>query len=234
MYIHVFALFVIFFIAFCIISKEGLFDSIFYTIFFIITLWINIPCFINISNLSDNNLMMLLFKLSNELGIGYALFANTILCVVLYFQTSFSNRYTYTYKQVKRRYDVFGDDASELYIIGKDLDFLDKREFKKQTNRIIHLKDKCKLLCEATTDTKLRDLYERMNKQGVEIRFYTENDHITNLKGQIKINQNGDKKAIFMIRKNTKYTLVNIENQFLVASILEQYNEVYENSNTFD
>ncbi len=32
------------------------------------------------------------------------------------------------------------DDAVELYVIGKDLDFLYEKDYKKQTDRIEHLK----------------------------------------------------------------------------------------------
>lgn len=234
MYKHILALIVILFIIFFMISKNELFRSLFYTVCFIITLWINIPCFINFSELKEisNNLMMLPFKLNNELGIFYIIVANTIVGVVLYLQSLFSNNHTYTYKEVKRKYDCFVNDANELYIIGKDLDFLDKKKFKKQTNRIMHLGNRCKLLCESTNDKRLLDLYKKVCQQGVEIKFYTKNDNITNLKGQIKIDHNGYKKAIFMSRKNKKYLLLDIENQFLVASILDSYNEVYKSLST--
>lgn len=234
MYIHVFVLFVMLFIAFFLISKNELFKSLFYTACFIITLWINIPCFVSVSELKEisNNLMMLPFRLNNEFGIFYIIFANIILAIVLYLQSMFSNNLTYTYNEVKRKYDCFGDDAIELYVIGKDLDFLDKKEFKKQTDRIIHLGNRCKLLCESTNDKRLLDLYKNVCQQGVEIKFYTKNDNITNLKGQIKLDHNGNRKAIFMSRLNKKYLLLNIENQFLVASILERYIEVFKNSST--
>lgn len=234
MFGYILTLFVAFFITFFLISKNELIKSLFYTIFFIVTLWINIPCLVNGSELKEisSNFMMLPFKLIEEFGIFYIIFANAILCVVLYLQSLFSNNPTYTYKEVKRKYDCFVDDANELYIIGKDLDFLDKKEFKKQTDRIMHLGNRCKLLCESTNDKRLLDLYKNVCQQGVEIKFYTKNDNITNLKGQIKIDHNGYKKAIFMSRKNKKYLLLDIENQFLVASILERYNEVYKSSST--
>ena len=234
MYIHIFALFVILFITFFLISKNELFKSLCYTICFLITLWINVPCFVNISELKEvsSNLMMIPFKLSNEFGIFYIIVSNVILGIILYLQSVFSNNLTYTYDEVKRKYDCFGDDAIELYVIGKDLDFLNKREFKKQTDRIIHLGNRCKLLCESTNDEKLLALYKNVCQQGVEIKFYTKNDNITNLKGQIKLDHNGNRKAIFMSRLNKKYLLLNIENQFLVASILERFIDVYKSSST--
>ena len=232
MYIYILILFIILFITFCLISKKELLKSLLYTAYFILTLWINIPCFVNISDINEisNNLLMIPFRLNQDLGIFYIIIANVILCTVLYLQALFSNNLTYTYKEVKRKYDCFGDDAIKLYIVGKDLDFLNKKEYKKQTDRIIHLGNRCKLLCEPTNDRKLLDLYKDVYRKGVEIRFYTQNGNITNLKGQIKVDHNGNKKAIFMSRINKKYVLLNIENQFLVESILERYNDIYKNS----
>lgn len=234
MFIRIGILFVMLLVLFFILSKNGFLNSLVYTVFFIITVWINIPCFINISelkNITDNSLMFL-FSLYNELGIIYIILANILLGIVMFLQFLFLNKSTYTYNEVKRKYDCFGEDADKLYVIGRDLDFLDKKEFKKQTDRIIHLGKRCKLLCESTNDKRLLDLYKKVYQQGVEIKFYTKNDNLTNLKGQIKIDHNGEKKAIFMSRKNKKYLLLNIENQFLVDSILERYNEVYKKSNT--
>lgn len=241
MYTYILVVFLIFFLTSCIISENELLKSLFYAACFIITLWINIPCFVNVSELQDvsNNLIMLPFRLYIELGIFYIIFANAILGVVLYMQAYFSNNLIYTYKEVKRKYDSFGDDAIELYVMGRDLDFLDKKEFKKQKERMIHLRDRCKLLCESTKDEKLLDLYKNVCQQGVEIRFYTKSDNITNLKGQIKLDHNGNRKAIFMSKSNKKsfllnkkYVLFNIDNQFLVTSILERFNEIYQSSST--
>ena len=228
MYIHILILAVILFIVFCIVWKNELLKSLFFTICFIITLWVNIPCFVNVSHLEEtNDFFMLPFKLYAEWDIFYIICANTLLGIILFLQSQFTNKVEYTYKEIKRVYDNFGNDAVELYIIGKDLDFLYRSKFEKQTNRILHLKSNCKLLCELTKDEKLLDLYKKISQEGVEIKFYTESDNITNLKGQIKIDQNGNKKAIFTSRLGKKYQLLNTENQFLVSTILERCNKVY-------
>ena len=68
------------------------------------------------------------------------------------------------------------------------------------------------------------------------LKFFYINNQLAqqvNLKGQIKIDQSGNKKAIFVSRQNNKYILLNIENQFLLASILERYLDVYEKSRDF-
>lgn len=91
MYIHILVLFLILFITFCIIWENELLKSLFYTVCFIITLWINIPCFVNVSDFidSDSNLIMLPFKLSSEWGIFYTIFANIILGIILFCKLRF-------------------------------------------------------------------------------------------------------------------------------------------------
>lgn len=232
MYIRILLLGIILFAVFCIVWKNELLKSLFFTFCFIIILWINIPCYVEVSDLErTNNLTMLPFKLYAEFGIFYIIGANLLLGVLLYLQSKFTNKLEYSYNEIKRMYDNFGNDAIELYIIGRDLDFLYKDKFKKQTNRILHLKNNCKLLCESTKDVKLLDLYKKVSKEGVDISFCTQNDKITNLKGQIKIDQRGMKKAVFTSRRNKKYMMISIENQFLISTILDQCIKVYKKFN---
>lgn len=230
MYIHILVLAVILFIIFCIIWKNELIKNLFFTVCFIITLWLNGPCFVNMPNLENtNNIFVLPYKLFAELGILYTILANMLLGIILFFQSKFTtSKEKYSYKEIKKIYDNFGNDATELYIIGKDLDFLFRPKFDKQTKRILHLKNKCKLLCEFTEDKDLLDLYKKVSDAGVEIKYYTHEDNITNLKGQIKIDQNGNKKAIFTTRAGKKYQLLNMENQFLVSALLDRCNKTYQ------
>lgn len=229
MYIHIIILIIILFLVFNIIWKNELIKSLFFTVCFIIVLWINIPCFVSISDVEQgNNLVTLPFYFNDKFGILYIIFANILLGGILFIQSQLTNKVKYSYKEIKKIYDNFGDDAVELYIIGKDLDFLYKEKFKKQTDRIVHLKSNCKLLCESTTDKKLLNLYKKVYEQGVEIRFYTQKDNVINLKGQIKTDQSGIKKAIFTPRLNKKYLLISTDNQFLVSTILEQCIKVYQ------
>lgn len=229
MYIHIIALILVLFLIFNVIWQNELAKSLFFTICFIIVLWINIPCFVSFSNLEQsNNLATIPFKLNDKFGIIYTLIANLLLGAILYLQSKWTNKVEYSHKEIKKVYDSFGDDAVELYVIGKDLDFLYKEKYKKQTDRIEHLKNHCKLLCESTTDEKLLNLYRKVSEQGVEIRFYIERDNVINLKGQIKTDQSGIKKAIFTPRLNKKYLLISTDNQFLVSTILERCLKVYE------
>lgn len=213
---------------FNIIWKNEFTKSLFFTICFIIALWINIPCFISLSDIEKNNSLALLpFNLNAEFGILYIIFANMLLGIILFLQSRLTNKVEYSHSEIKKIYDNFGEDAVELYVIGKDLDFLYEKDYKKQTDRIEHLKKHCTLLCESTTDEKLVDLYKKVSVHGVEIRFYMQKDNVTGLKGQIKTDQNGIRKAIFTPRVNKKYRLLSTDNQFLVSTILKRCMKVY-------
>ncbi len=229
---YIFVLFIILSIVFIRISEKEFFKSVLHTVTFIFGLWINIPCFIDFSHLevSDNNLMYLSVKLCNKYGIIYILLANIVLCIVLNCQAKFLNRNLYTKREIKRRYDNFVNDANELYIIGKDINFLNNDAYKVQINRIVHLGKNSRLLCQATNDKELKKLYKEFCEKGVGIKFYMEKDNITNLKGQIKIDQKGYKEAIFVCRKNKKYEMIKIDNQFLIDAILEKYKDIYINA----
>ena len=217
---------------FNIVWKNELTKSLFFTICFIIVLWINMPCFISLSDIEKNNsLAALPFNLYAELGILYPIIANLLLGTILYWQSRLTNKVEYSHSEIKKIYDNFGEDAVELYVIGKDLDFLYEKDYKKQTDRIEHLKKHCTLLCESTTDKKLVDLYKKVSVHGVEIRFYMQKDNVTGLKGQIKTDQNGIKKAIFTSRVDKKYRLLSTDNQFLVSTILKQCMKVYKKVN---
>lgn len=213
MNISIIVLILILMLVFNIVWKNELTKSLFFTICFIIVLWINMPCFVSLSSLEQgNNLAKFPFYLNDKFGILYVIIANLLLGIILFLQSKLTNKTEYSHREIKNIYDRFGDDAVELYVIGKDLDFLYKEKYRKQTDRIEHLKNHCKLLCEATTDENLLNLYRKVSKQGVEIRFYIHKDNVTNLKGQIKTDQNGIKKAIFTPRLNKKYFLLSTDN----------------------
>ena len=226
MNISIIVLSLILLLVFNIVWKNELTKSLFFTICFIIVLWINMPCFISLSDIEKNNsLAALPFNLYAKLGILYPIIANVLLGAILYWQSRLTNKVEYSHSEIKKIYDNFGEDAVELYVIGKDLDFLYEKDYKKQTDRIEHLKEHCTLLCESTTDEKLMNLYKKVSVHGVEIRFYMQKDNVTGLKGQIKTDQNGIKKAIFTPRVNKKYRLLSTDNQFLVSTVLKRCNK---------
>ena len=232
MIMYIVLLMLILFLTFNSIWKKELIKSSFFTVCFIITLWINVPCFVSSSNITHaDSFIMLPFYLMDKFGALYLVIANLLLGVLLFFQNQLSNKTRYSYKEIKSMYDTFGNDAVELYIIGKDLDFLYKEGFDKQTYRVVRLKQRCKLYCESTTDQSLLNLYKKVSNEGVEVHYYSKKDNITNLKGQIKIDQNGAKKAIFTTKVDKKFIVLIIDNQFLVSTIINQCNKAYKKVN---
>lgn len=103
MHIHIFILGLILFVVFCIVWKNELIKSLFFTVCFIIALWINMPCFVNLSDLEkSNDLFNIPFKLSAELGILYIIVANLLLGVILFLQSKFTNKIEYSYREIKK------------------------------------------------------------------------------------------------------------------------------------
>lgn len=103
MYIHIIALILVLFLIFNVIWQNELAKSLFFTICFIIVLWINIPCFVSFSNLEQsNNLATIPFKLNDKFGIIYTLIANLLLGAILYLQSKWTNKVEYSHKEIKR------------------------------------------------------------------------------------------------------------------------------------
>lgn len=65
-------MFAVLLITFIFVSEKELFKSLFHTGTFIITLWLNIPCYLNVSD-ANRDLMYLPVKLSDEFGIAYTM-----------------------------------------------------------------------------------------------------------------------------------------------------------------
>lgn len=215
-------------------KQLGLLKSVLFSSFSVLTIWVNAPLFIDanaIQNSTFSSLLSFPFYIYSQIGGGivYIILTNVILCIASHYADSFLNRKYYTHKEVKRKYDNFVEDAARLYVIGRDIDFLDKDDYKSQADRIKSLRDSCSLLCEKTDDIKLLKLYKRVVEDSrVGIRFYQKDKSITNLKGQIKIDQRGNKKALFMSKEGTKYIVIEMEHHFLVQAILDRYIQVYE------
>ena len=208
--------------------------SVFFSTLSVLAIWINAPLFIDINAMQNSiPLCSLSFPYyiysQKEGGVVYLILANVVLCIVSYYGDRLLNRRFYTHKEVKRKYDKFVEDAAQLNIIGRDIDFLSKEDYKSQTNRIKSLRGRSLLLCEKTDDSKLLELYKNVAENShVGIRFYQKDESLTNLKGQIKIDQSGNMKALFMSKKGTKYIVIEMEHRFLVQAILDRFNQVYE------
>ena len=131
MNISIIVLILILMLVFNIVWKNELTKSLFFTICFIIVLWINMPCFVSLSSLEQgNNLAKFPFYLNDKFGILYVIIANLLLGIILFLQSKLTNKTEYSHREIKNIYDRFGDDAVELYVIGKDLDFLYKEKYR--------------------------------------------------------------------------------------------------------
>lgn len=200
----------------------------------IIAIWINAPLFIDSGVLQNNpastsKLFLLPYEMSKMPGgIVYLILADVALSGAINALDALLNKRYYTHAEVKKKYDDFVVDAAQLCIIGRDVDFLGKEEYKIQAERIKTLRGNSRLLCEQTDNSTLLELYQDVEKSGVNIRFYQKDESMTNLKGQIKVDQSGNVKALFMSRTGEKYTVVEIEHQFLVKAILGRFNEIYD------
>ena len=215
------------------VKRVQLLRSLSYTFFFIFAIWVNIPCYISAPN-DSNAVLDFLFLLCKQTGLAYVLIANICVCLILCVLEHYLNPSSLSYQQLKSRYDSFVSDASELYIIGRDLDFLHREGFEEQTYRIEHLGSKAKLLCEKTSDPELHKLYSRVKEKGVRIETYQKSEDLTNLKGQIKIAQSGYKEAIFSYwipskdwKGNDLYHLEEINNQYLLNVIIKLYDSYF-------
>lgn len=59
MYAYILILAIIFLIAYFALLKKDLFESIFQTVFLILTVWINIPCFADTSGFVSTNMNLM-------------------------------------------------------------------------------------------------------------------------------------------------------------------------------
>lgn len=92
--------------AFYITYKRDIIDSVFLTVLFLLALWLNVPVFIDISNLKQIDSMFLLqFRLYDYNRLVYAVISNLVIALVLYLQSRIANRTEFRHFEVKREYD---------------------------------------------------------------------------------------------------------------------------------
>ena len=93
MNISIIVLILILMLVFNIVWKNELTKSLFFTICFIIVLWINMPCFVSLSSLEQgNNLAKFPFYLNDKFGILYVIIANLLLGIILFLQSKLTNK----------------------------------------------------------------------------------------------------------------------------------------------
>lgn len=139
-------------------------------------------------------------------------------------------------------FDNFSNDASELKIIGRDLDFLNDKDYVDQREHIKKLKNKVMLLCEKTEKPELINLYHELMEDGNVVRYYSERQGIANLKAQIKIDMHTEEAGLFAVKLDyreqnnvlakyrNRFEVTNLEGGFLLRTVSDAFKEVFENS----
>lgn len=207
--------FVCLFISFLILFKRNnIFNfilSILIPIYVIAVAWINIPCLISFPNeeIEMSKVLSFVFKLYNEFDIAYVIIANIIVNLPILIFCEFGNGQNtlVSKKKVCNEFNNFCQDATELLVLGNDLDFLLNNDYEKQLNKIKTLKDKCTILCQeivrpdkfsleiSNNENKkyidLVQLYNKLLKKNVNIKCYSYNvgekyNNLRKILGQIK------------------------------------------------
>lgn len=233
-------------IVFCVWFKSeiNMRRTIMYTVWTFVIFWVNLPTFfVGTEQLKMKySLLEIPFNLYNLLGVGYVIFANILLTVAgTWIGKSWDKVIYADEKTIKNKFDSFANDASELKIIGRDLDYLANERYADQAKHVTQLKSKAKLLCEQTDDPKLIQLYQKLLKNGNQIRYYTEREGIANLKAQIKVDMHRKEYGLFVTKinystakgfkynKNT-FEINNLESGFLLQAVSREFDRLFDNS----
>lgn len=233
-------------IVFCVWFKSeiNMRRTIMYTVWTFVIFWVNLPTFfVGTEQLKMKySLLEIPFNLYNLLGVGYVIFANILLTVAgTWIGKSWDKVIYADEKTIKNKFDSFANDASELKIIGRDLDYLANERYADQAKHVTQLKGKAKLLCEQTDDPKLIQLYQKLLKNGNQIRYYTEREGIANLKAQIKVDMHRKEYGLFVTKinystakgfkynKNT-FEINNLESGFLLQAVSREFDRLFDNS----
>lgn len=218
--------------------------TIIYTIWTFVIFWLNMPSFfVGIEGLEIKYLFIRVpFDLYNLLGLGYVILVNILLAVAGgWIGNSWEKVNCVDDKAIKKKFNDFSKDASELKIIGRDLDFLGNEEYIDQAEHIKKLKEKAKLLCEQTNDPKLINLYQELIGQGNQIRYYTKREGIANLKGQIKVDMHSNEQGLFATKvdysakkgvwvNHNRFEVKNLESGFLLQTVSKEFDRIFDSS----
>ena len=218
--------------------------TIAYTVWTFVIFWVNMPSFfVGTESLElKNYLFKIPFELYNLLGLGYVIFGNILLTLAgAWIGKSLEKIDCVDEKTIKERFDNFSNDACELKVIGRDLDYLGNVDYLDQANHIKKLKSKAKLLCEQTNNPELIKLYRDLIKDGNQVRYYTEREGIANLKAQIKIDMHRKEYGLFATKidyssskrfcfHRNKFEVNNLDSGFLLHTVSKEFDRIFMNS----
>ena len=225
-------------------SEGDLKRTIVYTLWTFAIFWINSPSFfVGTDGLKvKNTFVRIPFELDRIFDPWYIIIGNILLTIVgVKIGNSWEKIDCISEKAMKKKYDDFTKDAYELKVIGRDLDYLEKEQYKEQTKRIKRMGKKAKLLCEKPSEPHLIELYHELLESGNQVRYYTERDGIANLKAQIKVDSHRMEDGLFATKidssssnkfwkKRSKFEVNNLESSFLLQTVSKEFDRVFANS----
>lgn len=235
-------------------KRDGVFPSIVFTIEITLIVWLNIPLLITLPEnaLFDSEFIKIPFELYRLFGWGYTIVANIFLTMIgAAVSSAISQSEPHCSKRtINKHFNRFIENATSLKVIGKDLDFLLRKDCLGQKKKMIDLKNQVKILCAnpyskgLNMDNKtmeLIELYHELSSSGNEIRFYDNSAGIRNLLGQIKVDNQKKEIGLFVhklenseesfaITNGSKFTYQKQLNGFLLDGVVGKFNEAFDNA----
>ena len=144
----------------------------------------------------------------------------------------------YTSHTMEKRYVEFIKDSKKVYILVRDLDFLNKETVKEEKSKIIKMGKDCKIIFERKENysSEVRSLISELQKAGVELKTYPENDekNIRNIKGQFKMNVTGNYECLVIGNQGygeneDKFKLIDMDNRFLSNALWKMVKGFFDN-----
>ena len=208
-------------------------QSILFSVWTCFVIFLNAPNFLVIieGTAIKQSLLTMPFSLYEKWGTGYIIVSNILLAAAGIFLDENRNcEITYSSKDLKRIFNDFPHNATNLRIIGRDLDFLLCDDYKVQREKFNKLKKNVKILCERTDDKGLIELYYQLVSHGNQVRCYTTRDGIANLKGQIKTDEKNTNSGIFVTKFGTdkkRYLLTEMRSGYLLSGVCAQFERTF-------
>lgn len=219
-------------------------QTILYTLWTFIIFWANAPILlVGAEGLEiKQTIFKIPFELYKLLDIVYVIFGNILLAMAgNWIAKSREKVNCVNEKTIKKKFDDFSKDASELKIVGRDLDFLAHEDYRDQAEHIKKLKNKAQLLCEQTDERELIELYHNLIKNGNLLRYYTEREGIVNLKAQIKVDMHRKEFGLFatkidysskneLLGHHNNFEINFLESGFLLQAVSREFDRIFRNS----
>ena len=233
-------------------KQSGAFPSILFTAEIVLIVWINIPLLITLPENAyfSSEFVKIPFDLYKIFGLWYTIIANILLTMIGVVVSSVMSKVEphCSKKTINKHFNDFIENASSLKLIGKDLDFLMRKDCVRQKQKLIKLKHNVEILCANpyskglninNKTVELIKLYHELSSNGNEIRFYDNDSGDINLLGQIKVDdqkkevglfvykiENDDK--LFIISNGSRFTYQKQLNGFLLECVKGKFKEVFD------